>query len=74
MKDLVALQMTRRQPAAPCDGGKPESAAGANRKVLADPSEPGNGGTGEYRGCFSSNILVPHAGAGFLEGFLDFNI
>lgn len=52
MKDLVALQMTRRQPAAPYDGSKPKSAAGANRKVLADPNEPGNDGTGEYRGLF----------------------
>lgn len=33
MKDLVALQMTRRQPLAPYDGGKAKSAAQANRQV-----------------------------------------
>lgn len=82
MKDLVALQMTRRQPAAPCDSSKPKSAAQANRQVQI-PTSPGMTGRGEHRGCWvwggglllrSSNILVPHASAAFLEVFLDLNI
>lgn len=33
MKDLVALQMTRRQPVLPYDSGKPKALAQANRQV-----------------------------------------
>uniref|UniRef100_A0A671YEU5 Mitogen-activated protein kinase kinase kinase 3 n=1 Tax=Sparus aurata TaxID=8175 RepID=A0A671YEU5_SPAAU len=33
MKDLVALQMTRRQPVLPFDSGKPKALAQANRQV-----------------------------------------
>ena len=33
MKDLVALQMTRRQPLLPYDNGKPKTPAQANRQV-----------------------------------------
>lgn len=33
MKDLVALQMTRRQPLAPYDSSKAKSPAQANRQV-----------------------------------------
>lgn len=68
MKDLVALQMTRRQPSAPYDSSKPKSAAQANRQVSASQirTGPGGGRGGLLR---SSNILGPHASAGFLEGF-----
>lgn len=55
MKDLVALQMTRRQPLAPYDSGKAKIPAQANRQVSRIRShmrqEPGMMGSGaEPRG------------------------
>lgn len=68
MKDLVALQMTRRQPLAAYDSGKAKSPAQANRQVRTRTRRPGR--PCAFRFCCVAQTSREHMQAHvFLDGF-----